>query len=1419
MSEGIEIVGARTNNLKSVDVVLPLRKATMLVGVSGSGKSSLLADTLATEINSRMRRFLHVQQSHLDDRDVAAFLGPLPPGIHFAQAAFRASRRTTVGTSTGLLALLRRYFSRYSAPWAEEAASVVPLASAHSYAAWIERHYTGSLIVWVVAERWRRTDGTSAVARLRQHGLNLAMLSSETDSPARRGREIDLAKFRPLAENTRHLIEAEIGRTQVSGRCASLMAMLERAFDVGGDVIVEFKSGAHLPRQLRTERGLQLDSASHRVHPKVLEPFFCPSEALLSFNSPSNPDSGACRACQGLGTARSVRVETLVTHPEKSMHEGAFTLWTEKNYRYVNIQHETMEGLRGLRGFSPDIPWGRLSSDAQGLVLFGSGSEVVPDIDRRTGRKVSSPRPFRGFVPEILRRADGRASASRLLTLVTDGPCQECRGTRWSREARALRLGRWGMHELLGLSFDELRELSKPGGAMEQALAGPSLPLASALHIAASAFVATGLGHISAERGMLTLSEGESRRSRLAALLRTRGEGLALMLDEPARGLHEEDVARLSGALGSLKHRHTLVINEHRISLAQFVDQVVEIGPGAGGDGGRIVGQGPPQQMLEKISQSAEHRRHLIVDSNDIRITVSGAHIHTLSNVECDIPIGRLVSVTGVSGSGKSSFVRGILVPALAQKLPGRVDAEGFVWEGGSWDRVKGASRISTVLALEPRTPSSQRRSAVGTLLGVADDLRKIFARRPEAVRLDLRATDFGWNAGRGRCQTCLGLGEIEDGGGWVACPHCGGRRFGEEALSVRLDGHSVADILELSIDELLAHPIADDADCRPLLEQLVTLDLGYLTLGRRLDRISGGEHQRLRLAQTLANRRTEGLLLVLDEPSAGLHPQDVARLLRVLDRVVGGGANTVLLVEHNLDLIRASDWIIDFGPGGGPAGGRVVAEGPPAEIAACDTATGRALEGKQAPSGSVAGTVASPAPSSRHAEPVVSVRNARQWLKRLIGEDVPADALDPVDFDALAVVIDEAAAVARPYEIGGLDVEIARLLLDRQDDRAREFELLVETWAAEPDAHLQIHPLVEELRVWGARLPASVARTVRDRLRHMGLESPLDVSAPSDLAAVRATGKRFGCHRGTSGERMRSLRDALAIGGGYVELVDGRQRVLKTIQIRHLDIESEWPAVAPLSPESSSLSRFHAAGRCPCCAGTGSVQTVEEDLLIARPAADPFDDGFLRAEALGVLRGVRRNKWLPFFKRMIAEGLWAQGRSFSRLDPEDRSILMHGFWRRPGHGSFLKNPRAKPEDVRSWLRWDGLVRAVLGESERSGHVEWRKRLSSSARSVDCPQCRGTGLQVHSRAIRLGPCSWFEWVRAGSVGALAKAIEHASPPSRRSERMKQRILHCLEPLTRTVPQAPLREPIQDPALLSAVFERAVHSMTQLRVLN
>jgi excinuclease ABC A subunit len=1420
MSGKIEIVGARTNNLRSVDVALPLHKATMMIGVSGSGKSSLLADTLATEANARMRRFLGVHQPHLGDEDVPAFVGPVPACVHFSQGAFRASRRTTVATSSGLLALLRSYFRRYAKPWAEEVKDFVPSPSASSYRGWIENHYAGSVSVWTVVERWERTDGVRAASLLRRHGMKRATVRSETDTAARseRGREVDLEEFRPLSGNVKHLIEAEVGHARVLGADDELSSLLQRAFEIGGDVIVEFKEEKGLPEELHSERGTLLDSTQHWVHPKVRLPFAPPSDALLSFNSPSNPRSGACPSCQGLGRVRTVAVTDLVTHPERSLHEGALLLWTEKNYRYVNIQHETIEGLRSMRGFAPDVAWKRLGEDARRLILFGSGKEGVPDVDLKTGRKISSPRPFPGFVPTILRRAEGSGPAARALEALTaEGPCPECDGTRWSRAARALRLGKWDLPALLGVLFDELEKLGVPKGRLERGLPKEARSLATGLHAASEAFVSAGLGHLSGERGMTTLSEGESRRSRLAALLRARGQGLGLLLDEPARGLHEEDVARLAGALAELKQRHTLIINEHRLSLASIADHVIEIGPGAGAKGGRIVNSGPPERVFTPGWDPHIERAQISTTSRDSWLAVEGASIHTLSNVTCRIPLGRLVSITGVSGSGKSSFIRGILLPALAEALPERVESEGFTWPDGVWERITGTESIHSVLALEPRTPGAQRRSTVATLLGMAEDLRRIFGKSEEARRAGLTATDFGWNAGRGRCQTCLGLGEVEDGDRWVSCPHCGGRRFGEEGLGVRVEGLSVADLLDLSITELLDHPFSDLAGWRPLINQLVALDLGYLTPGRRVDRLSGGEHQRLRVARTLAEERPEGLLLVLDEPSAGLHPKDVARLLEVLDRVVAEGRNTVVLVEHNLDLIRVSDWVIDFGPGGGPAGGRIVGEGPPDKIAKLDTPTGRALRKKHSRPASRKGKAHVAGAKPRTIDSEAAARSGRQWLKRLLGEESSAEDHDPVEFEGLAVMFDAAASAARPYEIGGLDVEIARLLLDEPDDASEQPERMAKLWSETPEAELRIHPLLEELRVWGNKLPSSVLRAAQQRLKHIGLEGDFTVSKKTGISAVRATGKRFRPAEATLAERTRCVRDALGIGGGYVELWEAKHGILAAVERRRLALEV--PAVAPLSPSSACLVRSHATGRCPCCGGVGSVPVFDDALVVVHKTANPTEERFLHPEALKVIRGVRRSFLLPFLKRMVAEGLWPEGRAFSQLRAEERRILMHGYWHRPGPGSFLKTANSDPAEVGSWLRWDGLFGVVLDEVDRSDEGEWAKHVRATTHSIECPVCAGTGLQAHARAITLGSRSFYDWVRDGAIGDMVKALGKLPPTSNRSERMRDRILHCLEPLSRAVPRASLRETVGEAELLRAVFERTVSSMTGLGVLG
>lgn len=1422
MKNVIEIIGATTNNLQAIDVELPLHKATMVVGVSGSGKSSLLADTLATEANGRMRRFLGVHQPHLGDQDVPAFIGALPPCIHFSQGAFRASRRTTVATSSGVLAMLRSYFRRYAKPWAEEVKCFVPPPSPSTYEGWIKNFYEGRVSVWIVMARWERTDGVRIANTLRGHDIKQMRVRSETDTATRRenGREIDLDLFRPLSANVKHLIEAKVGQTRVPNRHGELSTLLQSAFAMGGDVIVEFHDNESLPDELSDERGSLLDSTQHWVHSKVRLPFAPPTDALLSFNSPSNPRGGACRSCQGLGLVRTVIHKLLITHPELSLHKGALSLWNDKNYRHVNIQHESIEGLRRLRGFAPDVPWKSLGNDARDLILYGSGKEEISDVDLITRRKVSLPRPFPGFIPTILRRSEGSGPGARALAaMISEGPCPECKGSRWSREALALRLGKWSLSSLLELAFDDLKKKAKPHGSIPNGLPKESRSLAHKLLESAGAFVSAGLGHLSSERGMTTLSEGESRRSRLAALLRASGRGLGLLIDEPARGLHEEDVGRLAHALVDLKQRHTLVINEHRISLAGVADNVLEIGPGAGNQGGHIVNSGSPKTVFTSDWYPKIERPQIPVSANGPWLSVKGAQLHTIDNVDCKIPLGRMTCITGVSGSGKSTFIRGVLLPALVQSLPNNVDADGFMWSGGTWKSISGTSKIHSVLALEPRSPSAQRRSTVATLLGLAEEVRRIYAKAPEAGKAGLKATDFGWNAGHGRCQTCLGLGEVEDGNTWVSCPHCGGHRFGEEALGVRVEGLNVADLLDLPISELQGHPFSAVTKWGPTIEQVIALDLGYLALGRRVDRLSGGEHQRLRVARTLGAEREDGLFLVLDEPSAGLHPHDIARLLLVLNNIVDEGRNTIVLVEHNLSLIRASDWVIDFGPGGGPDGGKIVGQGPPSRIAGKNSPTGRVLRNKKLqyalPTRKT--TLRTKSTNGRANAPTEeSARNGRQWLKRLLGEEGSREDLDPVDFTNLAVMYD-GTVPARPYEIGGLDIEIARVLLDRPNDISKYPERFAQQWSDAPKSHLRVHPLVEEMRVWGNKIPFSVLSNGKKRLKHMGLDCNLVIDSSTKLTTVRATGKRFDSLNDTIAERLRCVRDALGIGGGYVELVKPSGQVLDILAMRWVDFES--PAIAPLSPGSATLSRLHDVGSCPCCKGKGAVPVFDDSLVIGTPTTSPSSERFLRPEALHILRGIRRSILLPFLKRMSEEGLWSSQASFNSLSKDDRTILLYGYWNRPGPGSFLKTVKANPEEINSWLRWNGLYRVVLDEIERSKDSEWVTEIKKKSQAIECPICAGTGLHAQSRAITLGSRSFFDWIREGTVGEFVRELSELTPASSRSKKTRARVLHCIEPVVRAIPRASLKEEIDDTRLLRAVFERTTHSMTNLKVIG
>ncbi len=559
--DGIEIVGADANNLRDIDLEIPARGVTMVTGVSGSGKSSLVDDTLAAEAERRVHVFLQVKSGAPRHEATRAFIGPLPPSIRVGQRAFRASARTTVGTATGLLSLIRRIYLEHAVPWSVEAAESVPRPGLDSYARWLVRNHEGPADVWAIPVWHEATDGSATIARLKQAGTKEVVITTvRVSAPQpRASRPIAIDKARPLDPTARHVIEANAGHVQINREAArEVTAALRRAWDWADGRVAILLPGDDNPA-LASDSGPRLFTEDHWVHPDSKEVFAPPSQNLLTFNAPKHAKSGACPTCEGIGRARTIDEHRLVRAPDKSMHEGAFALWTPKGtYKHVNIREGQIEGLRGIDGFNPDVPWRKLSDAARRLVL--SGGVEVAEIDRESHRAMTKPFPFEGFRPAILRRAAG-GSGQALAEYVVEGPCPTCGGSRWSSQARALRVGKFGLADLLGSTLAELAEATGPNGAFTRAVPAEARGYVSAIHRLASSFVSVGLGHLSGDRGMLDVSQGESRRLQLASVLFYPGSGLLLLLDEPARGLHEEDVGRLVEAISALGARHAVVVS------------------------------------------------------------------------------------------------------------------------------------------------------------------------------------------------------------------------------------------------------------------------------------------------------------------------------------------------------------------------------------------------------------------------------------------------------------------------------------------------------------------------------------------------------------------------------------------------------------------------------------------------------------------------------------------------------------------------------------------------------------------------------------------------------------------------------------------------------------------------------------------
>ncbi len=980
----IRVRGARAHNLANVDVEIPRHRLVAITGVSGSGKSSLAFDTLFRE---GQRRFLETLSAYarqflgrMEKPDVDAIEG-LAPAIAVDQAAASSSPRSTVGTLTEVFDHLRVLFARAGVPHCP--ACDVPLRSMTPEAivqAALEEFDGQSVSVLAPLVRDRKGEHRDVLEGLKRRGLVRARVD---------GAVVRIEEAQALARYVRHTIEAVVDRLKlVRAEPGRLREAIENALELsGGDVIVVRAEGgaAALERGWSTSRNCPGCGADT----PPLEP------RLFSFNSPH----GACPACQGLGLQRRPSEARLVTDPALSIREGALAVTRKQGgaLLYPYVQFEFLERVAEAFDFDLDTPWRDLPRRAQKVVLQGSGQQRFEDRFEWNGAKyqgsVEWKRRFKGVIPAL--EQAGTKGRSAALKYFAVAPCEDCAGTRLKPAALAVKLAGVSLRELLNLSIEqfETRMRALKLSTREARIARDLLSEV----LRRTAFLRqVGLDYLTLARGADTLSGGEAQRIRLAAQLGSALQGVLYVLDEPSIGLHARDHAQLLGALQGLRDGgNTVVVVEHIEATLRAADHIIDVGPGAGREGGRIVASGTPQQLALADTPTGRFLRGELKipapatrrTGNGKQLVVRGARAFNLKGFDVAFPLGALTVVSGVSGSGKSTLIERILTPVLREHLEREGEAP------GEHNKVEGLAHVGDLVWIDATPIGRTPRSNPATYTGVFDPIRDLFASLPESRLRGYTKSRFSFNVAGGRCEACGGAGaklvELQFlAPVTVECDECSGERFQAQTLDVRFKDKSIADVLALTVDDALELFKDHPKIARPL-EVMRQVGLSYLTLGQPSTTISGGEAQRIKLVTELQKRARSHTLYLLDEPTTGLHPQDVAKLVGALQSLVEAG-HSVILIEHNLDVIRAADYVIDLGPGGGASGGELVAHGTPEQIAKSKrSATGAALRGEFARGAKAAGDSAPATPSD-----VIEVVDANTHNLKHVSLEIPRDSL-----------------------------------------------------------------------------------------------------------------------------------------------------------------------------------------------------------------------------------------------------------------------------------------------------------------------------------------------------------------------------------------------------------------------------------------
>lgn len=937
MFENIYIKGARQHNLKGIDVEIPRNKLTVITGLSGSGKSSLAFDTLYAEgqrryvesLSAYARQFLDRMQKPKVDH-----IEGLSPAIAIEQRSAGSNPRSTVATTTEIYDYLRLLYAHIGKPHCPKCGQELKGQSAESICNKIRMIPAGKkFMILAPYITGRKGEHRDILEKIRMDGFPRARID---------GKILSLEdNIKPLAKTLRHSIEAVVDRL-ITGDDMDLSRLND-------SVELALKCGDGIMKLLIEHPGSSPDSESKWTEELISEDLACLKCSLsfgkleprnFSFNSPY----GACSACNGLGTLMVMDPRLVIPDPELSIRQGAIPGW-RRGPRRLLIYYNHMLKRISEHCNCPEMlttPFGELPENIRDVILFGSGEEAINFDFWIGGKKRSVQKPFEGVINNLQRRFEETESESvreRLRDYMGRKECPECKGARLKPESLAVTVGGAGIHKFNAMPISEADKFIEKLKltAEENAIAGEIL---KEIHSRLGFLKDVGLAYLTLDRESGTLSGGEAQRIRLATQLGCGLVGVLYILDEPSIGLHQRDNMKLLDTLMKLRDiGNTVIVVEHDLDTIERADYLLDLGPGAGKHGGELVFSGTPAQILKSEKSITGHYLSGLkkipvpekrLSGNGKKITIEKASHHNLKNITVDIPLGTFCCVTGVSGSGKSSLVNEILTRALNRHL--EIDDA----PPGKHKSIKGLENIGRAIVIDQSPIGRTPRSNPVTYTDAFSHIRNLFAALPDSKIRGFKSGRFSFNVKGGRCEDCQGDGikKIEMQflpDVYVTCSTCGGRRFNQETLNIKYKKRSIADVLDMTVDEACDFFSAVPNIYRKL-KTLADVGLGYIHLGQPATTLSGGEAQRVKLATELAKIPRGHTIYILDEPTTGLHLADIEQLLKVLFRLRDMG-NTILVIEHNLDVIKVADHIIDLGPEGGNAGGSLVAFGTPEEV------------------------------------------------------------------------------------------------------------------------------------------------------------------------------------------------------------------------------------------------------------------------------------------------------------------------------------------------------------------------------------------------------------------------------------------------------------------------------------------------------